>query len=84
MVYTVAFTKDASKTLQKILRDTANSIRSKIEQIANDPYAHHPNVKKLKNRHGYQTRVGDCRVIYEIQPDKIVVLKIGLRGEVYR
>lgn len=28
-------------------------------------------------------RVGDCRVIYRVQGDKIIVLKIGHRKDVY-
>lgn len=86
MAYKVAFTKDAAKTLQKIHRDTAKQIQSKIEQVADDPYAPHPNVTKLQNREGYRLRVGDWRVIYEIQQEQVVVLvlKIGWRGEVYR
>ncbi|RPI58500.1 MAG: hypothetical protein EHM56_01630 [Chloroflexi bacterium] len=41
---------------------------------------------KLQNRPGYRLRVGDWRVIYEIENDELIilVLRIGLRGEVYR
>jgi len=86
MAYTIAFTKDATRALQKIPRETARLIRTKLEQIAEDPYAPHPNVTKLQNREGYRLRVGDYRVIYDVRQDKvlILVLKIGPRGEVYR
>lgn len=86
MAYDVAFTKQAAKTLQKIPADIAKSIRLKIEQIAENPFGTHPNVTKLQNREGYRLRVGDWRIIYDIQKDKVlvIVLKIGLRGEVYR
>ena len=86
MAYDIAFTKQAAKTLQKIPADIARSIRIKLEQIANDPFASHPKVTKLQNREGYRLRVGDWRVIYDVQKDKVLVLvlKIGVRGEVYR
>jgi len=86
MAYDIAFTKQAAKTLQKIPADIARSIRIKLEQIANDPFASHPNVTKLQNREGYRLRVGDWRVIYDVQKDKVLVLvlKIDVRGEVYR
>ncbi len=86
MAYTIAFTKQAIKTMQKMPSTTAQLIRQKISQIAEDPFASHANVTKLQNREGYRLRVGDWRVIYEIQQDKVIilVLKIGLRGEVYR
>jgi mRNA interferase RelE/StbE len=86
MAYDIAFTKQAAKTLQKIPTDVAKSIRLRIEQIADDPFASHSNVTKLQNRDGYRLRVGDWRVIYDIQKDKVMVLvlKIGILGEVYR
>ena len=86
MAYNIAFTRQAAKILQKMPVDIARSIRQKINQIAEDPFAFHPDVTKLQNREGYRLRVGGWRIIYDIQKDKVLVLvlKIGLRGEVYR
>jgi mRNA interferase RelE/StbE len=86
MAYPIAFTKQAVKTLRKIPTSTNEAIREKLEQIAESPFKTQSNVTKLQNREGYRLRVGDWRIIYEIQQDKIliVVLKIGLRKEVYR
>ena len=85
-MYRVLFTKQAERALLRLLRAFANNVREKLTMIANDPYAHHNNVTKLQNRPGYRLRVGDWRVIYEIQNDEVVilVLKIAPRGEVYR
>jgi mRNA interferase RelE/StbE len=86
MAYNVAFTKQAAKTLQRIPGDIAKTIRLRIDQIAEDPFASHLIVTKLQSRDGYRLRLGDWRIIYDIQKGKvlILVLKIGLRGEVYR
>ena len=67
-------------------RKTANLIREKVGQIANDPFASIPNTKKLQEKPGYRLRVGDWQVIYEINKDEVViiVLKIAPRGDVYR
>ena len=85
-MYRINFIKVAAKTLQKMPRNTAKSIREKLELIATDPHANIPNAKKLQNRPGYRLRVGDWRVIYDIQNEQLVilVLKIAPRGEVYR
>jgi len=85
-VYTIAYTKEAAKSLQRMPRDTAQRIREKLESIAADPYADHPNAKKLQGREGYRLRVGDWRVIYKIQNEQliIIVLKIASRGEIYK
>ena len=67
-------------------RNTAKLIREKLEMIAADPYADHPNAKKLQGREGYRLRVGDWRVIYRIQREQlmIMVLKVASHGEVYK
>jgi mRNA interferase RelE/StbE len=67
-------------------KNMAVLVRQKLEQLAVDPYAPNTNAMKLQNRSGYRLRIGDLRVIYEIQNDELVilVLKIAQRGEVYR
>lgn len=85
-MYQLLFTKQATRTLAKVPRNTARLIREKLDGLAQDPYAHNPNVTKLQGRPGYRLRVGDWRVIYELEEDRllIMVLKIAPRGEVYR
>jgi mRNA interferase RelE/StbE len=85
-VYKITFTKQAAKSLQKIPLKTAVIIREKLVQLAENPFAAHLNATKLQGRPGYRLRVGDWRVIYEIQKDElvIIVLKVSPRGEVYR
>lgn len=67
-------------------RNTSQLLREKIERVAVDPFASIPNAKKLQGRSGYRLRVGDWRVIYEINNDQVViiVIKIAPRGEVYQ
>ena len=85
MMYTVVLTKLADHTLRKLPRNVASLIRAKIDEIAADPYAQHNNVTKLTGRDGYRVRVGDWRVLYELQDQQLVMLvvKIGPRGSVY-
>jgi mRNA interferase RelE/StbE len=85
-VYRIIFRKEAAKSLTRLPRNVATTVREKLEAIAAAPYADHPNAKKLQGREGYRLRVGDWRVIYEIQNDQLVilVLRVAPRGEVYR
>jgi mRNA interferase RelE/StbE len=85
-VYKILFAKEAQKTLLRLPKNTSALIRQKLEQLAADPYAPNMNALKLQNRTGYRLRIGDWRVIYEIQNNELVVLvlKIAQRGEVYR
>jgi mRNA interferase RelE/StbE len=85
-VYKIIYTTQAAKALLKMPPKTAQLIREKIMQLAIDPYASIPNAKSLQGRPGYRLRVGDWRVIFEINKEEIiiVVLRIAPRGEVYR
>jgi mRNA interferase RelE/StbE len=80
----VEYSKQAMKALLKMPRNTAGLIRRKIEQLAMDPHAM-PNVVKLVGRPGCRLRIGDWRVIFEVEEDKLVVLvlKIAPRGGAY-
>ena len=85
-MYKINYSKEATKSLLRMPRNMAKLIREKLEMIAADPYADHPNAKKLQGREGYRLRVGDWRVIYTIQNEQlmIIVLKVASRGEVYK
>ena len=85
-MYKIVFTKQVYKSLRRIPRDVVDRMRKNLDQIAKDPYAHFANVTKLQNRAGFRLRVGDWRVIYDVQEDALIilVLKVGSRGDIYR
>lgn len=60
-------------------------VLGKIDSLATDPFAA-PNVRKLIGRPGYRLRVGDWRVIYQIDGARWVklVLAIAPRGGIYQ
>jgi mRNA interferase RelE/StbE len=85
-VYKIKFTRRAYKSIRRAPRDVVNRIRKRLDRISEDPYAHYANVTKLQNRPGYRLRVGDWRVIYDVQDDALIILviKVGSRGDIYR
>ena len=85
-MYQIDYQPQAIKSLLKMPRTTARLIRTKLEHLAQAPYAPNNNVKKLEGEDGYRLRVGDWRIIYELQNDRlvIVVVKIKPRGEAYK
>lgn len=58
-------------------------IRSKLDQLAADPSALANNVKALKGSDTFRLRVGDWRVLFMSEGDRIVVHDIGPRGSIY-
>lgn len=85
-MFIVEYNKPSRKTLRCLPRNLARQIFDKMNVIAQNPYTQHNNAKPLKGTPYYRLRVGDWRVVYEIQNERIVilVLKIAPRGEVYK
>jgi mRNA interferase RelE/StbE len=85
-MYTLSFSKAVQKRLMRMPRPLADRILSKLEALAVDPYSPSHNVKKLVNREGYRLRVGDWRVIFEINDGQLMIFVIALdtRGGVYK
>ena len=84
-MYGTLFGKDAARVLRRMPRKTALRIRDKIDDVARDPHAPNSNVRKLTARPGYPLRVGDWRVIYDVD-DALRILaveRVGPRGGVY-
>ena len=83
-MHSIEFTREAIKALGKLPRNVRELVRQKIEGLARDPFGA-ANVKKLVGQPGYRLRVGDWRVVYDVDSGRLVVrvLRIGARGGVY-
>lgn len=84
-MFRIEYTRTALKTLKTMPRNLQAGIIAKVQQLAASPF-NASNVKKLVGRNGYRLRVGDWRVIYEVDGDRliVVVLAITPRGGAYK
>jgi len=84
-MYHVEYTPRAIKALRSLPANWRTRIVDKIDALALNPFAPNNNVKKLRGREGYRLRVGDWRILYDIDEGKIIllVIDIGARGGVY-
>lgn len=84
-MYKIVATKSFAKALTRLALNWQKRIVGKIQEVAADPYGRHNNVTKLQGRDGYQLRVGDWRVIYELKDDRLELwaLEVGPRGGIY-
>ncbi len=83
--YEVAFKPGAKKQLEKLPTGIRIQIFEKIKALQDQPRP--AGVKKLEGGDSfYRISVGDYRVIYSIEGDKLLVLilRIANRREVYR
>jgi mRNA interferase RelE/StbE len=85
VTYQIEFTKGAVKELKKLPTEIRERIDLKIQELAVEPRP--DGVKKLESELPlYRIRVGDYRVIYQIQDDVLLVtiVKAKHRREIYR
>ena len=85
-MYRIQYRSSAVKILRRMPSNVAKTVVGKINQLAENPYAPNNNITRLTGESGYRLRVGDWRVLYEIDDDTLVIeiIKIGPRGGVYR
>ena len=83
MTFLIIWSKSAIRELQKIDRPIAKRIFEAVGKSKKEPYRY---VIKLVNSPFYRLRVGDYRVILDIQENKlrILVIKVGHRKKIYQ
>jgi mRNA interferase RelE/StbE len=83
-MYAVLVERYAQKQILKLDKKIIPVIKTAIANLADNPRPH--DYKKLKGEDAYRIRVGDYRVIYEIDDDKIIVtvVSVGHRKDIYK
>ena len=84
MAYSLIYHPDIAKyDLPRIPRNIQKTIRRAIEErLLFDPYIIGEPLRQSLKGHR-KLRVGDYRIIYRIEANDIIILKIGHRKEVY-
>jgi mRNA interferase RelE/StbE len=82
LLYEIVFSQKAKKQLFKLERSIQERIISALERIKIRPQSY---ITKLVGDPGYKLRVGDYRVIMDIDKGNLLVLviKIGHRKNIY-
>jgi mRNA interferase RelE/StbE len=84
MMYTVLVERYAQKQLMQLSAVEIPVIKEAIASLAYNPRP--SGCKKLKGETAWRIRVGNYRVIYEIDDDKVIVIIVSVshRKDVYR
>lgn len=83
--YRVELTRSAEKDLRRIDNSHVATIYLGLESLSDDPRPQ--GVKKLSGAaRTYRIRIGDYRVVYEIEDDVLLVLviRVAHRRDIYR
>jgi len=81
-LYLVVFSEKAKKQFLKLEKDIQKRIIASLDRIKIRPGAY---VTKLVGDNSYRLRVGDYRIIMDIDKGKLVILiiKVGHRKKIY-
>lgn len=84
-MHAIEYKPEALRVLRRLPPGLASRIRAKIQALAMDPHAINNNVKALVGTPAFRLRVGDWRVVYLLDNDKllVVVLRVRPRGSAY-
>jgi mRNA interferase RelE/StbE len=80
-MYAVRFDDEAIEFLRKLPKELGRRIHSKIISAKENPFHF---FERLEGRAEYKLRIGDYRVIAEINWDTIDIVLIGHRKNVYQ
>lgn len=84
MMYKVEVRNTARKQILKIPPPHFQRIKTHISDLTENPRP--PDALKLKGETGYRLRVGDYRILYEVDDKRqvVVIYRIKHRRDVYR
>ncbi|MBN1191441.1 MAG: type II toxin-antitoxin system RelE/ParE family toxin [Dehalococcoidales bacterium] len=84
MSYKILILRGAQKELSGLPKTTYERAKDAIRRLADDPRPR--GCRKLSGRDGWRIRIGDYRVIYEINDKNksVTILHIGPRQDVYK
>jgi len=83
-VYRLEVSHTAHRQIRRLPAQTQERVNKTIARLAENPRP--PGVKKLTAREGYRVRVGDYRILYQIDDDAklVIIYRVMARGDVYR
>lgn len=84
MTYRIIIPKAVQKQIDKLANDVQNSIIQSLLNLSENPRP--SNSLKMKNNQGYRSRVGEYRILYDIddKTQAVTLRRVGHRQDIYR
>ncbi|MBI5058012.1 MAG: type II toxin-antitoxin system RelE/ParE family toxin [Nitrospirae bacterium] len=83
MSYKLVYTRRAEKDIKKLDPSIKHQIGKALLKLQNNPFEHSEKLTDPKIG-AYRFRIGDYRVIIDIEGKDIVILRVGHRKEIYK
>ena len=83
-MYRLEVSHTAHRQIRRLSAQTQDRVNRAIARLAENPRP--PGAKKLTAREGYRVRVGDYRILYQVDDEAkvVIIYRIMSRGDVYR
>ena len=83
MTYTLLYTHSAVQDIKKLDPIAKKRIKKKLEEYSITPISYakkiiHPRIGS------HRWRVGNYRIVFDLEESKIIILRVGHRREIYR
>lgn len=84
MSYSLLILPRAQRELSSLPQAAYERVKLSIASLHDSPRPH--GCVKLRGRDGWRIRVGDYRIVYDVDDEKrlVIVLQIGHRRDIYR
>lgn len=83
MKYRLVYTQRAIRDLDELDASVKQRIGKTLLRYEPDPLQHAESLKQSELG-SFRFRVGDYRVVFDLEGDQIVILRVGHRREIYR
>ena len=83
MIYKLVYTRRAERDIKKLEPKTKDRIGKALLRYSEEPLRF---AEKLSDPMlgEYRFRIGDYRVVFDVEGDEIIVLRVGHRREIYK
>lgn len=83
-MFNIEWKEGAIRQLEKLQSLLSKRILNKIEELKDNPFL--KDIKKLKGEEAFRLRVGDYRVIFDMNYENnlITILRLGHRKNIYQ
>ena len=83
MKYTLVYTRRATRDIQKLEGKIKKRIGDTLRRYSEDPFKYASKITDARLG-SYRFRIGEYRIIFDLEGNKIVVLRVGHRRDIYR
>ena len=80
-MYTIIYSPSSLKQLEKLENNIRERILTAIERLRIRPES--CDIKKLIGMQGYRFRVGDYRIIFDMEKDKLIILILQMGHRIF-